>query len=443
VAAVASAVAVAFADSSIVVLALPDLYAQFDTTIQGIAWVITSYNVAVAVVALLLVPVARRFPARSVMAVGSAAFLGASIACAVADSLPVLVVARSVQGVGAALLLSGALLVLGALTGSALRGIAIWTAAGTIGAALGPVLGGVLTQAFDWRAIFVVQAPIAGVALLAAFAAASRALEDREAATSLRTTMPANLCLGLVFGALVGALFLGVLLVIDVFGRSPIEGAAIVSAIPVAAIAARPLADRLSLVLAATGGGVLLAGGLAGLALVPSDAAGYAVASFALCGVGLGLSVPGLTEAVMGDGHDLGRRGTLTVGVRHAGLVLALAVVAPILSADLEGAAEVAMLNGTAVILDGRIPATTKIPLALDIRDVLERAPEGAIPDLSEPFEAHGAATDPAVAQMESDLHTAIVAAVARGFRGSFLFCALLAGLAAALALVLRRRLAA
>ena len=57
VAAVAVAVAVAFADSSIVVLALPELYARFDTTIEGVAWVITSYNLVLAICALALVVV--------------------------------------------------------------------------------------------------------------------------------------------------------------------------------------------------------------------------------------------------------------------------------------------------------------------------------------------------------------------------------------------------
>ena len=67
------------------------------------------------------------------------------------------------------MLLAGALALLSALTGSAARGVAIWTAAGTFGAAAGPALGGVLTQLFDWRAIFVFQAPVALVALVAAF----------------------------------------------------------------------------------------------------------------------------------------------------------------------------------------------------------------------------------------------------------------------------------
>jgi hypothetical protein len=120
---------------------------------------------------------------------------------------------------------------------------------------------------------------------------------------------------------------------------------------------------------------------LIGLAFLPSSDLGYTRA--ALCGFGLGLSVPGLTHAVLGGEGGIGRKATLTVGVRHVGLVVALAVGAPLLAGDLVAAADVAKLNATAVIIDGQIPATTKIPLALDIRDELDRAPRGDIPDFS------------------------------------------------------------
>jgi hypothetical protein len=352
-----------------------------------------------------------------------------------------LVAARSVQGLGAALVLAGSLPVLGALAGSTERGVAVWVTAGTFGAALGPALGGVLTQAFDWRAIFVAQAPVAGAALLATVGSHVAAILEEGWKPGLGRTMPANLGIALVFGALVGALFLGVLLVIDVFGHTPIEGALIVSAIPVAAVLARPLAAALPVALAVAAGAVLLAAGLVGLALLPSSALGYALGSFALCGIGLGLSVPGLTHAALDGAAGTARQGTLTVGVRHLGLVLALAVVAPILANDLLEAADVARLNGTAVVIDARIPATTKIPLALDIRDALEAAPKGEIPDFTAVFEDHGASSDAVVRAAQDDLVASVERAVTRGFRRSFLFCALLAALALVPVLAFRRRL--
>ena len=169
--AVAAAVAVAFADSSIVVLALPDLYSRFDTSIVGVSWVITSYNLVLAVCAFVLVPRGQADPGRREReppGPGRVLCRDPS-ARAVSWSLPALIVFRCVQGAGAAMLLAGSLALLSTLTGSRARGVTTWIAAGTFGAALGPALGGILTQLFDWRAIFVFQAPVALIALIAAF----------------------------------------------------------------------------------------------------------------------------------------------------------------------------------------------------------------------------------------------------------------------------------
>ena len=135
---IAAAVAIAFADSSIVVLALPELYAQLNASLGGVSLVVTAYNAAVAVVALGLVLLVHRVHARRLLTVGLGFFLLASIACALAHDLAFLVAASAVQGAGAALLLAGALPVLAVLSGSPGRGAATWTLAGTFGAALGP-----------------------------------------------------------------------------------------------------------------------------------------------------------------------------------------------------------------------------------------------------------------------------------------------------------------
>jgi predicted MFS family arabinose efflux permease len=439
-AAVAAAVAVAFADSSIVVLALPELYSEFNTSIEGIAWVITAYNAVVAVVALALVLLVHRFRATIVLAAGLTVFLGASIACSVASSLTFLIVGRSFQGLGGALLLAGALPVLGALTGSTARGAALWTLAGTFGAALGPALGGALTQGFDWRAIFVVQAPIAAVALLATVGSHVEAIAQEGWRKPLRRTLPANLCLGLVFGALVGALFLAVLLVITVWGYSPIAGAGIVSMLPVGTIAARPLSARLPRLLSVCGGALLLALGLAGLALLPSTELVYAMSALALCGVGLGLSVPALTHAAVSADAGLTRSGTFTIGIRHLGLVLALALIAPLLASELPPAGERAMRNATAVIIDAPIGLDKKVPLALDLRDAFNQAQAGEIPDLAEPFDERGAQTDENLRDVRDSLVGAIEATITRAFRPAFWLSAGLAALALAAALVFRRR---
>ena len=193
--AVAAAVAVAFADSSIVVLALPELYSRFDTSIVGVSWVITSYNLVLAVCAFALIPVIRRVNVGNLSRGGLVLFCAGSVGAAVSWSLPALIVFRCVQGAGAAMLLAGALALLSVLTGSRARGVATWIAAGTFGAALGPALGGILTQLFDWRAIFVFQAPVALVALVAAFESHSHPKARRARQSESRRTSAWRCCL--------------------------------------------------------------------------------------------------------------------------------------------------------------------------------------------------------------------------------------------------------
>lgn len=435
-AAVAAAVAVAFADSSIVVLALPDLYGAFDTSIVGVSWVITSYNLVVAVCAFALVPVVKRADTGRVSRAGLLLFCAGSAGCAAAWSLPALIVFRCVQGAGAAMLLAGALALLSALTGSRARGVALWTAAGTFGAAVGPALGGILTQLFDWRAIFAFQSPVALVALLAAF---ESHLHPRAGRGESRR-LAANLGLAFVFGALVGALFLAVLLVITVWGLSPIAGAAVVSALPLAALASRSLTAELSPRTAAAGGALLLAAGLVALALLPATSEVVVAAALALCGVGLGLAVPVLTRRAVQPDDGLVHDGTVTIGARHAGLVVALALVAPLLSHDLERGGQDALLGGTRVILDGDAPIRQKVPIALDLRTALEQAPKGKVPDLAEPFDKRGAAHDSGLRHLRDSLIGALEDALTRSFRPAFALSALLAALALVPILAVRWR---
>ena len=96
-----AAVAVAFADSSIVVLALPDLLDEFHISIGSVAWVVTSYNLVLALATLALARVAPRFEAARMAFLGAGIFLVSSLACALAPSIWVLFAARALQGLGA------------------------------------------------------------------------------------------------------------------------------------------------------------------------------------------------------------------------------------------------------------------------------------------------------------------------------------------------------
>ena len=435
--AVCAAVAVAFADSSIVVLALPSLYASLRTSIVGVSWVITSYNLVVAVGAFLLLAVIRRLRVARLTQGGLALFAVGSAGCAASGTLVTLIVFRCVQGAGAAMLLAGTLPLLAALRGSRPQGVALWVAAGTLGAALGPALGGLLTQLFSWRAIFVLQAPVALVALVAAFESHLQPSAEHRR----RIYVAANVGLGLVFGALVGALFLAVLMVISVWGLSPLAGAATVSALPLAAVLVRSVSGGLSGWSTAGAGATLLAGGLVALALLPATSIPIVVVALALCGAGMGLVVPILTHAAVPGDEGLVSEGTMSIGARHAGLVVALVLVAPLLSHDLDRGGQDALLSGAKVLLSADLPLRQQVPIALDLGRTLDRTPRGTVPDLAKPFDARGAAHDPRLAATRDSLVGAIKDALTRSFRRALALCAGLAALSlVAIALARRRR---
>src|SRR5262249_9677816 len=284
------AVALAFADASVVALALPDLYSTFDTSIVGVSWVLTTSALVVAVVATPVALLHRRLRPLRLTVAGVAVFVVASVAAGLAPGLPFLLVARAFQGVGATFLLAGSLPVLAALLVSRARARAWSGTEAAVGPVAGPALGGVLTQLFDWRSIFLVQAPVAVLAVAVVAAPAARAVRADHAAPrrGFAATIVPNIGFVLVFGALVGALFLGVLLAIEVWGYSPIEGAALVSALPLGMLAVRPLSIT-SPVARGAGGALLLAGGLLGLAYLPGTYPWAAAAAFALCGAGFAL----------------------------------------------------------------------------------------------------------------------------------------------------------
>jgi MFS family permease len=414
---------------------------ELQTTIPRISWVVTAYNLAVVVGAFALLPFVRRVRPAWLALAGLVLFFAASVVCAVSGSLETLVAGRVAQGIGAALLLGVSLPLLVVLSGDRRRAVAVWVAAGTLGTAVGPALGGILTEAFDWRAIFAVQAPLAAAAIAAALHPVARAL----APPSEEGRAPLGSAPALVFtyAALVGALFLSVLLIVTVWDDGPLAGAGIVSALPIAALCARPLSARLSGLADVVGGSALLAAGLAALALLPAGDPAYAVPALALAGVGLGLALPPLTRASLPRSGDLTRSGAASVGVRHVGLVVGLLAVAPLLASELDDAEETATLNATAVVLDAQLPLTTKVPITLDLYREFQRVPEGEIPDLTRPFEENGAADDPEVAAARDDLLESVQAVLTRAFRSSFVLSALFAVLAGIAGLAFGRRAAA
>jgi MFS family permease len=125
----------------------------------------------------------KRVQPLSLVVAGIATFAAASVVAGLAGSLTVLLVARCAQGIGATLLLAGSLPVLGAIVPGEGRARRWWALAGAIGVAIGPALGGVLTELFAWRAIFFVQAPIVAAALVVLTEPAARAVRRRARCT--------------------------------------------------------------------------------------------------------------------------------------------------------------------------------------------------------------------------------------------------------------------
>jgi EmrB/QacA subfamily drug resistance transporter len=196
----------ALLDSTIVNVALPRIADDLDTGVSGLQWVINGYLLTLASLILLGGALGDRFGRRRVFVIGAVWFAGASLLCAVAPNVLVLVIARMLQGVGGALLTPTSL----ALTQSSFvpedRGKAVgaWSGLGGLAGAVGPFVGGWLVQGPGWRWAFLVNVPLVGVTLLA-----SRAVpESRREIDPARGETHVRFDIG---GAVIGAVTLGAL----------------------------------------------------------------------------------------------------------------------------------------------------------------------------------------------------------------------------------------
>ncbi len=155
-------------DATIVNVALPSMAGDLRASVSGLQWVLDGYTVTFAGLLLAGGSAADRWGARRVFDVGLALFAAASIGCAVAPGLTALITARVVQGIGAALLVPACLALIQATYPDRLtraRAIGIWGTVGGIAGGIGPLLGGILTEAFGWRALFWVNLPVAVLTL--------------------------------------------------------------------------------------------------------------------------------------------------------------------------------------------------------------------------------------------------------------------------------------
>ena len=161
----------AFIDGSVVNVALPSIAQDFGAGATDLQWTINAYLLPLSALLLMGGAAGDHFGRRRLLIGGTALFTLASVCCALAPTLAMLLAARAAQGIGAALLMPNSLAILGnAFSGEARgRAIGTWAAVGAIAGAVGPPLGGWLIETAGWRAIFFLNVPVALGAMIVAW----------------------------------------------------------------------------------------------------------------------------------------------------------------------------------------------------------------------------------------------------------------------------------
>jgi EmrB/QacA subfamily drug resistance transporter len=190
-------------DISVINTALSDIADGLDTGLSGLQWVIDAYTIPLAATVLTAGAIADRLGRRRLFVSGLVLFTVSSALCGAAPSIGVLVAARAIQGLGASMMFATALALISEVTPdreSRVKALAVYGAAIGASFALGPFIGGGLTELFGWRAIFLVNVPIGAAALWIAY----RFVAESRDPTPRRIDLPGQL-------TLIGGLFLLVL----------------------------------------------------------------------------------------------------------------------------------------------------------------------------------------------------------------------------------------
>jgi EmrB/QacA subfamily drug resistance transporter len=158
-------------DNTVVNVALPAIQSDLEADLSELQWVVTGYALTFAALMLIGGKVADAYGRRLIFVVGIAIFTSASLWCGLADSSDELIGARVLQGVGAALMNPATLSIIAATFPAHQRGtaIGIWAGVSALALAIGPLVGGLITQHIDWSWIFFVNVPVGILAIAASF----------------------------------------------------------------------------------------------------------------------------------------------------------------------------------------------------------------------------------------------------------------------------------
>ncbi len=199
------AAAMAFIDVSALHVALPTIQTDLKSTAAQLLWILNSYALMLASLLLVAGALGDRFGRKRVFVIGIAIFIVSSVACGMAPTSRALIFARTVQGIGAAVMVPGSLSLIIALfpTSTQGRAIGIWSASTALVSVAGPLLGGLMADAGLWRFLFYINVPLGLIALAALTQVPESRNENAEAKIDYRGATLATIGLaGITYGFL-------------------------------------------------------------------------------------------------------------------------------------------------------------------------------------------------------------------------------------------------
>ena len=198
----------AFLDGTVVNVALPAIAADLGAGLSGLQWTLDAYLVTLSALLLVGGSLGDRYGRRRVFVVGLVGFTAASLLCGLAPTTGALVAARALQGVAAALLVPGSLAILSASFGpdDRSRAIGAWSGLAGVSTALGPFVGGWLVDSVSWRLVFLLNLPLAAVAVAVTL---RHVPESRDPAAAARPDVAGAVAVSTGLGALAYALIEG------------------------------------------------------------------------------------------------------------------------------------------------------------------------------------------------------------------------------------------